>query len=359
MNNYWYALLSFWLISCNLATIFASGAVSNASSFSLGDLANRTKSASSSSSSMHSLPAEEDNIVTKITDIKGCRSIVSGSVRIDHDTLTRRALTTELNILDHLVLLILEYDLPRSLLYALRYYPCPDTRQDTTSYPLLKHSASFHKRLMKETSTNTAIGNLGTFTNGTVAVIDPITKTQIADIQVVGGNAQLMIVEGNDLYVLNKNSNGGSVINTITHTKIEYTHIEGSHQRCATYGLEVQVGKYLYVVNCDLNNVAVTDTVSQSTIKNISVGQRPIFIIFVDPYIYVLNSMPSKPMTDNVSVIDTVSQSKITDISIPGHSPSSAALVEGNLVVACATDLFMIHVDRFKSFMKQPKISKK
>ena len=146
------------------------------------------------------------------------------------------------------------------------------------------------------------------FYSDTVSVIDTLSNTVIKNIIVGDGPGALAISpSGASVYVANSNlysnasdisiANDVSVIETLSNTVIKNITVGDGPLSIAISPL----GDYVYVANAVSGTVSVIDTLSNTVIKNITVGEGALSIAIssLGDSVYVANYV-----TDTVSIID-------------------------------------------------------
>ncbi len=144
---------------------------------------------------------------------------------------------------------------------------------------------------------------------------------QACNIQ-VGIGAETSILVGTKLYVTNSFTDNVSVINTVTNTLL--TTIAVGEQP----GPMVVDGDKLYVINVNSGSVSVINTNTNAVMTTITVGTSPLAAIYANDTVYVLNLG-----SNNISMIDTLTDTMLGNIST-GFDPFSAAYTNNTLFVA-------------------------
>jgi YVTN family beta-propeller protein len=188
--------------------------------------------------------------------------------------------------------------------------------------------------------------------DNTVSVIDPESNTVIKTITTVGEDPILLRSVGNETYVVNSDSDTVSVIDPESNTVIKNITVGEwpSYIDVYTPSIKLSTRSSIYVANSGSNTVSVIDPVTNEVIKNLIVGENPSFIESInkpsvatrqdtDKYVYVANTG-----NNTVSVINADRNEVIKNITV-GNSPMFITRFDDIIYVANNDDDIISVID--------------
>lgn len=163
--------------------------------------------------------------------------------------------------------------------------------------------------------------------DGTVSVIDPVTYTTIAAVD-VGTNTIGMTASGDAVYVTNSSNESVAVIDTTTNT-VETTVPVGRNPIQAT-----ALDGTVYVTNAGSGTVSAIDSATNTVIATVPVGGVPIGVTSAAGRVYVVEGV-----SQSIAVIDGTSNTVVETIPVGGGSLTGiAATTNGSTVFVNQSD---------------------